>query len=213
MSKENGRSMVEMLGVLAIIGVLSAGALAGYSRAMQKYKMNKTIDEFTHILFNFSEIYEKGGIEELYGAECMLKNKLISSCQQGSDTYGNENGACKLPIGSISCDLANSDFSDHLPNGNVFGKINVFLTNSNDCIAFLSTHWENIVPVTWFLPGGGITVDENPNYLYAPAENDSYQTLYGTSTTKKITMTIEEITNTCKASEKPVVNFIIGHDL
>ena len=29
---ENGRSMVEMLGVLAIIGVLSVGGIAGYSR-------------------------------------------------------------------------------------------------------------------------------------------------------------------------------------
>ncbi len=31
-----GRSMVEMLGVLAIIGVLSVGAIAGYSKAMIK---------------------------------------------------------------------------------------------------------------------------------------------------------------------------------
>ena len=30
-----GRSMVEMLGVLAIIGVLSVGAIAGYSKAME----------------------------------------------------------------------------------------------------------------------------------------------------------------------------------
>ena len=36
-----GRSMVEMLGVLAIIGVLSVGAIAGYSKAMMKYKLNK----------------------------------------------------------------------------------------------------------------------------------------------------------------------------
>ena len=34
--QESGRSMVEMLGVLAIIGVLSIGAIAGYSKAMQK---------------------------------------------------------------------------------------------------------------------------------------------------------------------------------
>ena len=36
-----GRSMVEMLGVLAIIGVLSVGAIAGYSKAMTKYKLNQ----------------------------------------------------------------------------------------------------------------------------------------------------------------------------
>ena len=37
---ELGRSMVEMLGVLAIIGVLSVGGIAGYTRAMKQYKKN-----------------------------------------------------------------------------------------------------------------------------------------------------------------------------
>ena len=37
----SGRSMIEMLGVLAIIGVLSVGAIAGYSKAMMKYKLNQ----------------------------------------------------------------------------------------------------------------------------------------------------------------------------
>ncbi len=46
-NKESGRSMVEMLGVLAIIGVLSIGGIAGYSKAMEKYKLNKTIEEIT----------------------------------------------------------------------------------------------------------------------------------------------------------------------
>ena len=36
-----GRSMIEMLGVLAIVGVLSVGAIAGYQKAMFKYKLNK----------------------------------------------------------------------------------------------------------------------------------------------------------------------------
>ena len=34
---ESGRSMVEMLGVLAIIGVLSVGGIAGYKLAIEKY--------------------------------------------------------------------------------------------------------------------------------------------------------------------------------
>ncbi|MBR3501778.1 MAG: prepilin-type N-terminal cleavage/methylation domain-containing protein, partial [Alphaproteobacteria bacterium] len=40
---QSGRSMIEMLGVLAIIGVLSVGGIAGYSKAMQKYRINKSI--------------------------------------------------------------------------------------------------------------------------------------------------------------------------
>ena len=54
--RENGRSMVEMLGVLAIIGVLSVGAIAGYSKAMFKYKLNKQAESFNMLLNNAIQI-------------------------------------------------------------------------------------------------------------------------------------------------------------
>ena len=41
---ESGRSMVEMLGVLAIIGVLSVGGIAGYSLSMRRHRANGIID-------------------------------------------------------------------------------------------------------------------------------------------------------------------------
>ncbi len=44
-SKQAGRSMIEMLGVLAIVGILSAGGIAGYSMAMQNHKTNQLIDK------------------------------------------------------------------------------------------------------------------------------------------------------------------------
>lgn len=42
---ESGRSMVEMLGTLAIIGVLSIGGIMGYSYGMDKYRANETIND------------------------------------------------------------------------------------------------------------------------------------------------------------------------
>ena len=50
-----GRSMIEMLGVLAIIGVLSVGGIAGYSKAMTKWKINKTISDYTYFMFKSIE--------------------------------------------------------------------------------------------------------------------------------------------------------------
>ncbi len=44
-SAEQGRSMVEILGVLAVIGVLSAGGIYGYSFAMDKYRANDIVYE------------------------------------------------------------------------------------------------------------------------------------------------------------------------
>lgn len=45
MKTQNGRSMVEMLGVLAIIGILSIGAIYGYSYAMNRYRANEIIHQ------------------------------------------------------------------------------------------------------------------------------------------------------------------------
>ena len=41
---QSGRSMVEMLGTLAIIGVLSIGGIMGYSYAVDKYHANQIIN-------------------------------------------------------------------------------------------------------------------------------------------------------------------------
>ena len=52
-----GRSMIEMLGVLAIVGVLSVGGIAGYSKAMMKFKINKTADQISQIVTNIRTLY------------------------------------------------------------------------------------------------------------------------------------------------------------
>ena len=52
---QSGRSMIEMLGVLAIIGVLSVGGIAGYSKAMEMFKINKIIEEYNYCIAGLLE--------------------------------------------------------------------------------------------------------------------------------------------------------------
>ena len=52
---ETGRSMLEMLGVLAIVGVLSIGGIAGYSKAMEQFKVNKIIQDYNSLIFGLLE--------------------------------------------------------------------------------------------------------------------------------------------------------------
>lgn len=75
MSKKSqiGRSMIEMLGVLAIIGVLSVGGIAGYSKAMEKFKVNKLVEEYTNLMFGlmqhidyFTPLRTEGEYQERY---------------------------------------------------------------------------------------------------------------------------------------------------
>ena len=50
-----GRSMIEMLGVLAIIGVLSIGGIAGYRIAMNKYQANVILEDVNRFAFTIIE--------------------------------------------------------------------------------------------------------------------------------------------------------------
>ena len=56
-NEQSGRSMVEMLGVLAIIGVLSIGGISGYSKAMSKYRVNKTLDQISMLVINIRTLF------------------------------------------------------------------------------------------------------------------------------------------------------------
>jgi len=93
-NNENGRSMVEMLGVLAIIGVLSAGGLAGYSKAMFKHKLNSTMEQITMLVTNIrthygtqrsyanmteAQLVSLGVIPPVMGAANSLKNPFKGS--------------------------------------------------------------------------------------------------------------------------------------
>ena len=72
--KQSGRSMVEMLGVLAIVGVLSIGGVVGYSHAIDKKSANEILNNvslgyviahtqyFNKNAINLSELSSKSGI-------------------------------------------------------------------------------------------------------------------------------------------------------
>jgi len=80
---ESGRSMIEMLGVLAIIGVLSVGGIAGYSKAMQKYRINKSIEQITLIAGNVREFFAPQ--KNYDGLKCSCSN---GSCKGQSTGDG-----------------------------------------------------------------------------------------------------------------------------
>ena len=56
LKKESGRSMVEMLAVLAIIGIITLGGLTGYRKAMRRLHANK-IGEYIAALSTEAQIH------------------------------------------------------------------------------------------------------------------------------------------------------------
>ena len=98
---EQGRSMIEMLGVLAIVGVLSVGGIAGYSKAMNKFKTNKVIDQINMISTNIRTLFSSqntySGLNHavlinaaVIPAEMYDKTAAISSTTTITHAFGGE---------------------------------------------------------------------------------------------------------------------------
>ena len=94
-----GRSMIEMLGVLAIIGVLSVGGIAGYSSAMEKWKLNETLVGYNHLIYGLLE-YEVSLRTLESGSGHYLLEDVISSLNLLPENWKNTGGFIYDPAGN-----------------------------------------------------------------------------------------------------------------
>lgn len=86
---ESGRSMIEMLAVLAVIGVITVGALSGYSQAMIRYKISRTV---TDIVTLADELFKAYSWRRGYPSDVM-------TCKELKDEDIMENDTCTNPFG------------------------------------------------------------------------------------------------------------------
>jgi len=56
-NNESGRSMLEMLCVIAIVGILTVGGIAGFSKAMERWRINKTANQISYIVAHIRSLY------------------------------------------------------------------------------------------------------------------------------------------------------------
>lgn len=91
---EQGRSMIEMLGVLAIVGVLSVGGIAGYSKAMNKFKTNKVGDQIQMISTNIRTLFSSqrtyAGLDNGMALQAGLIPGEMYQAVSSGDTYDSD---------------------------------------------------------------------------------------------------------------------------
>ena len=159
-SNQTGRSMIEMLGVLAIVGVLSVAGIAGYSKAMAKYKINKLIDQVSTVAANVrttfagqgnykgldtDTAYQLGIYPEDVAKECDSENQAVDTegCLHNAfggqlivygDATGHSSSFFDVAADSLSKDACTAlVMADWGPASSVVGLMK---TTSNDEIAY-----------------------------------------------------------------------------
>ena len=134
LNNQSGRSMIEMLGVLAIIGVLSVGGIAGYSKAMLKYKTNKTIDQITMLVTNIRTLYAQQNTFEELNVTNAIKMGVVP------DEMKNGDSALTNPFsGTVTIDVA-----DSVPNAAGLNRAFVIGVNGipkEACMAVAVSDW------------------------------------------------------------------------
>ncbi len=159
---QSGRSMIEMLGVLAIIGVLSVGGIAGYSKAMQKYRINKTIEQITLIAGNvrtfFAPQKNYEGLDVCRGkglnvtdstkAACeLIKKAKLMPDEMWDDTIGE---FVNLFGGTVNLYTAHKSTNADTQAFSI--SYGIHLDNEEICIELLSYDWTNAGVKGIFIP-------------------------------------------------------------
>ncbi len=151
-SEQSGRSMVEMLGVLAIIGVLSVGGISGYSKAMAKFKLTKAQDQLTMLLMNIRTAYATSPTYNgITSSNAVAYNLAPSDMITGSSLHNAFGGA--VTIQSVALNGVND----------VGFSIQFAGLGKETCASLASTDWgtDGLVSIT-LTDGNARTVDALP---------------------------------------------------
>ncbi len=91
---ESGRSMIEMLGVLAIIGVLSIGGIVAYTYGMTYYRANEIMNEVNLLSVSLTtQISTQGALEtegdkyETEMGDTLNTGHTVEAFSNGEDTF------------------------------------------------------------------------------------------------------------------------------
>lgn len=138
---ENGRSMVEMLGVLTLVGLMSIGGMTGYSKMRAQYRINKSIEQIEQISAKLSAL--GNGVQSYKGLSSQ------SAIKYGAvPTEAIVNGGANLenPFGG-SIDIAAAAFlsEDDAPEGDDFQAYTISYTDLPEeaCVAMGSHNWSS----------------------------------------------------------------------
>lgn len=203
-SHQGGRSMIEMLGVLAIIGALSVGGIAGYSKALHQNKINTSIEQINVISGKLSTIGASGGDYSGMTNRTAIKLKaVLPEMNPSGDILRNPFGG-DITISASSL-LKNSD------NSNADNQAYTITYSGLDgpaCLAIAAHDWGNAKNSSLIGVAAGLTnsiTTADRDYLYLKCSGHTYNTTYAVTVgcvngiEKNLPLTISAANESCSA--------------
>ena len=186
-----GRSMIEMLGVLAIIGVLSVGGIAGYSKAMIKFKTNTLLQQISTIISNTQILYAQQKDHEGLDTETAIQMGIIPAELISSDG--------KTLVDSFG------DVMDLIDWGNDswIGFV-LYMSTKEKCLAVSNADWNAFNPYIVLYASPDVEGLSYCSDRYQDKDGDSACDGSGNKVVEKLPFSpsdVAEICSTCSAEE------------
>lgn len=131
---ESGRSLMEMIGVIALIMVLTIAGFMGYQKAMNRLKIKKTTDQISTIVTSIRTFYLQ---QETYGG---LNNESAVNMTIIPIEMGSDENLVNPFMGGVKIGSARLYESDTVENGKSFFIIYDGL-NRQACVDLASADW------------------------------------------------------------------------
>lgn len=169
--EERGRSMIEMLGVLSIIGVLTFAGFAGYEKAITKSRINKTMETVGYMLQGFADSKTKNirGIN-ISGEDAMesaISAGLAENCELIDSVVDEGYSVCDVPLGEVYVKFQDKGRREY--------SYMLFVTMIKEaavtCTEFLMQGWDKAIPENWWDNGMiWVSSDKNSSGVVAYSE-------------------------------------------
>ena len=129
---QSGRTMLEMLGVLGIMGIITYGAIAGINYGMSSYKINQTYSEVQDII---------QGVEDLYSWSKLYPSSIeeLMRAAKDNDIFTN------IPVINGNNSRVQGAFGDMYispTDGRKSFFIHITVANSSECTRLAQMDWK-----------------------------------------------------------------------
>ena len=182
MSNNRGATMIEMIGVLVIIGALSAGGIAGYTKALHQNKVNKSIEQIGVISGHLSTIGANGGFYTGMSNKSAIKLKAVLP----EMTISGSSSSLKNPFGGdvvISSAKLLSDGGDDQAYSIKYSGL-----DKQACLALATNDWGSAKSSSFIgiVAGPSASLNTDSLYLKCPGQKATLTSVVGCNNGKTL---------------------------
>ena len=187
---ENGRSMIEMLGVLAIIGVLSVGGFSLINKMQTSYTTNQVIDTAGDFANHITKMVREYELDNPRASNGDLMNEYLCKAKAVPDSLLEGGAACsdykEKPFSGIN----DVTYSAKYIGGKVSAVLQIDHLTEEMCMQIVTTNWgtpgtSGFIGLSVRDDSGDVVNNDMSSYLIARVGDKDYPAPMGIGTAAK----------------------------